>query len=83
MARRLDTLVGSDQPNVDGSPPVPGLPGMMADVHAMMAEQKHRNDTEGMVGQRLDALLMMMGEDKERQAAQMNSELCGRPKHAH
>ncbi|WWD19242.1 hypothetical protein CI109_103700 [Kwoniella shandongensis] len=71
MSKRLTTLVGSDEPltNPDGTPQT-GLPDLVADVHSMMTEQKRRNDSEGMVGQRLDALLRMMGEDKERQASQ-------------
>ncbi|ORY35687.1 hypothetical protein BCR39DRAFT_511504 [Naematelia encephala] len=67
MSKRITTLVGPDDPSED-SPP--GLPDLVVDVHSMLTEQKRRNDTEGMVGQRLDALLGMMGEERERHAAQ-------------
>lgn len=43
-------------------------------MHAMVSEQKRRAESEGMVGQRLDALLQMMGEEKDRHAGQQNSE---------
>ena len=74
MTKRLDTLVGPDGPSPDGVPTAPGLPDLVADVHSMMSEQKRRNDSEGMVGQRLDALLQMMGQERERQAGQQSSE---------
>lgn len=75
---RLTSLVGSDEPaGVDDSgaplPPI-GLPDLVADMHAMVSEQKRRAESEGMVGQRLDTLLQMMGEERERQATQQNSE---------
>ncbi|KAK8854619.1 hypothetical protein IAR55_003358 [Kwoniella newhampshirensis] len=71
MSKRLTTLVGPGESAVNGDgTPQAGLPDLVADVHSMMSEQKRRNDSEGMVGQRLDALLRMMGEDKERQANQ-------------
>ncbi|WWC90564.1 uncharacterized protein L201_005500 [Kwoniella dendrophila CBS 6074] len=51
----------------------PGLPDLVADLHSMMSEQKRRNDSEGLVGQRLDALLGMMGEERERASGQQNT----------
>ena len=72
MSTRLNTLVGPDQPSGEEAGPV-GLPGLMADVHSMVSEQKKRNEAEGMVGQRLDSLLKMMGEEKERMAGQQSS----------
>lgn len=65
MSKRLTTLVGPDEPGA-----APALPDLVADMHSMMSEQKKRNDAEGMVGQRLDALLGMMGDEKERHAWQ-------------
>lgn len=50
------------------------MPQLMADVHAMVSEQKRRNEAEGMVGQRLDGLLKMMGEDRERSGGQQARE---------
>jgi hypothetical protein len=73
---RLTTLVGSDEPpGVDDSgaplPPI-GLPDLVADMHAMVSEQKRRVESEGMVGQRLDTLLQIMGEERERHAGQQS-----------
>ena len=73
MSKRLNNLVGPE-PSADGQPSGPGLPDLVADVHSMMSEQKQRNDTEGMVGHRLDSLLQMMGQERERQASQQTSE---------
>jgi len=74
MSKRLNTLVGPD-PSTDGQPTAPGLPDLVADVHSMMTEQKRRNENEGMVGQRLDSLLQIMGQERERQVGQQSSEL--------
>lgn len=75
MSTRLNTLVGPEPAAGGASSEGPvGLPGLMADVHSMVSEQKRRNDAEGMVGQRLDSLLRMMGEEKERAAGQQSSE---------
>lgn len=65
MSKRLDTLVGSE--SSDGPQ---GLPALVADMHSMLVEQKHRNEVDGMTGQRLDTLVMMMGQDQQRQANQ-------------
>lgn len=65
MSKRLDTLVGPE--SSDGSQ---GLPALVADMHSMLVEQKHRNEVDGMTGQRLDTLVMMMGQDQQRQATQ-------------
>ena len=73
MSKRLNTLVGPE-PTADGQPTGPGLPDLVADVHSMMSAQKQRNDIEGMVGHRLDSLLQMMGQERERQASQQTSE---------
>lgn len=72
MSKRLNTLAGPE-PSADGQPTPPGLPDLVADVHSMVSEQKRRQEEEGMVGQRLDALLQMMGQDRERQASQQTS----------
>lgn len=69
MSKRLDTLVGSE--SSDGPQ---GLPALVADMHSMLVEQKHRNEVDGMTGQRLDTLVMMMGQDQQRQANQEGSE---------
>lgn len=53
MSKRLDTLVGSE--SSDGPQ---GLPALVADMHSMLVEQKHRNEVDGMTGQRLDTLLL-------------------------
>jgi hypothetical protein len=77
---RLTSLVGvgPDEPvgvDENGAPRPPiGLPDLVADMHAMVSEQKRRAESEGMVGQRLDTLLQMMGEERERHAGQQNSE---------
>ncbi|WVQ95137.1 hypothetical protein IAU59_002231 [Kwoniella sp. CBS 9459] len=80
MSKRLNILVGSsgDETNSTASSSLdhttqPGLPDLVADMHSMITEQKARSEAEGLVGQRLDALLGMMGEEKERQAAQQNT----------
>ncbi|WVF67489.1 hypothetical protein IAT40_002245 [Kwoniella sp. CBS 6097] len=80
MSKRLNVLVGSsgDETNSTTSSSLdhttqPGLPDLVADMHSMITEQKARSEAEGLVGQRLDALLGMMGEEKERQAAQQNT----------
>ncbi|KAE8541942.1 hypothetical protein D1P53_002116 [Cryptococcus gattii VGV] len=65
MSKRLDTLVGPE--SSDGSQ---GLPALVADMHSMLVGQKHRNEVDGMTGQRLDTLVMMMGQDQQRQATQ-------------
>lgn len=71
MNTRLTTLVG--EVATEERPAVPGLPDLVADVHSMMSDQKRRNEAEGMVGQRLDGLLTMMGEERERMAGQQSS----------
>ncbi|KAK4689185.1 hypothetical protein P7C73_g942, partial [Tremellales sp. Uapishka_1] len=60
MNARLTTLMGTE-----GT----ALP----DIHGMLVEQKMRQEADGMLGHRLDSLLRMMGEDKERQAAQQST----------
>lgn len=75
---RLTSLVGPEDAHVEGAdpaaphPPI-GLPDLVADMHAMVSEQKRRAEAEGMVGQRLDTLLQMMGAEQERHAGQQNS----------
>ena len=73
MSKRLNTLVGpqedDDDPDGAKNPKVP-LPELVAEMHGMLAEQKKRAEAEGPVGQRLDGLLDMMGQDRERQAGQ-------------
>lgn len=66
MSKKLDSLVGPETPD--------GGTGLLNEVHAMLSDQQRRNQSEGLVGQRLDALLGMMGEEKERHAGQQNSE---------
>lgn len=61
MSSRLEQLVSHVAPAA-----------LVSEMHAMVSEQKRRNDSEGLVGQRLDALLQMMGEDKARHAQQQN-----------
>ncbi|WRT68602.1 uncharacterized protein IL334_005580 [Kwoniella shivajii] len=78
LSKRLNILVGSAADENSSSAGgdhtgQPGLPDLVADVHSMMSEQKRRNDSEGAVGQRLDALLGMMGEERERAAGQQNT----------
>lgn len=79
IGTRLGTLVGTEASEAKegegtGTEATPGLPQLMADVHAMVSEQKRRNEAEGMVGQRLDGLLKMMGEDRERSGGQQARE---------
>jgi hypothetical protein len=71
MSTRLKTLAG--EPATDEQPSVPGLPDLVADVHSMMSEQKRRNDEEGMMGQRVDNLLKMMADERDRMAGQQSS----------
>ncbi|KAL7422370.1 hypothetical protein Q5752_003016 [Cryptotrichosporon argae] len=75
MSRRLTALVGDDagasEAGHDGALQAQGA-GLIAELHAMVADQKRRMEQEGPMGQRLDALLAMMAEDKERQSAQQN-----------
>jgi hypothetical protein len=73
LGTHLATLVGPDA-SPDGTPAPPGLLELVADVHAMVSEQKSRTESEGQVGQRLDGLLRLMGEEKERAAGQQSSE---------
>ncbi|WVW85409.1 hypothetical protein I302_107447 [Kwoniella bestiolae CBS 10118] len=87
LSKRLNILVGSSADDTSSSSTLgeggsstspsgggqPGLPDLVADMHSMMSEQKRRNDSEGLVGQRLDALLGMMGEERERAAGQQNT----------
>ena len=74
---RLTSLVGPEdgtEGDDSGAPRPPiGLPDLVADMHAMVSEQKRKAEAEGMVGQRLDVLLQMMGAEKERHAGQQNS----------
>jgi hypothetical protein len=71
MSTRLKTLVG--EPATEERASIPGLPDLVADVHSMMSEQKRRNDEEGMMGQRVDNLLKMMGDERDRMAGQQSS----------
>ena len=71
MSTRLKTLAG--EPASEDQPSVPGLPDLVADVHSMMSEQKRRNEEEGMMGQRVDNLLKMMGDERDRMAGQQSS----------
>lgn len=71
MSTRLKTLAG--EPATEDRASVPGLPDLVADVHSMMSEQKRLNDEEGRMGQRVDNLLQMMGEERERMAGQQSS----------
>lgn len=64
MSTRLDRVMSEIAPAA-----------LVTEMHAMVTEQKRRNDTEGLVGQRLDALLQMMGEEKARQVQQQNGAL--------
>ena len=73
MSKRLITLVGPDEPPPEGQVHPPGLPDLVADMHSMISEQKARHDSEGPMGSRLDHLLHMMGEDKERHASSATS----------
>lgn len=79
LNNRLSTIVGpetSENPEEGKDEPKPiGLPDLVADLHAMVTEQKKRADGEGQVGQRLDMLLQMMGAERERAAIQQNSKL--------
>ena len=70
MSKRLGEVVGPDKDGSAEGEPTIGMPDLVADIHGMMTEQKEKADKEGAVGARLDALLAMMGEDKERQATQ-------------
>ncbi|RXK42339.1 hypothetical protein M231_00329 [Tremella mesenterica] len=72
MNKRLHILVGPDEPPAEGQPVEPALPDLVADMHVMLTDQKRRNEAEGLVGQRLDALLGMMVEEKERQMGHQN-----------
>ena len=71
MSTRLKTLAG--EPATEERASVPGLPDLVADVHSMMSEQKRLNDEEGRMGHRVDNLLQMMGEERERMAGQQSS----------
>ncbi|WWC71362.1 uncharacterized protein I206_105317 [Kwoniella pini CBS 10737] len=83
LSKRLNILVGSSvdensslTSNSNGNGDnqnQPGLPDLVADLHSMMSEQKKRNDSEGSVGQRLDSLLSIMGEERERASVQQNT----------
>jgi hypothetical protein len=75
MSKRLTTLVGPEDAPSDGSARAPTMPDLVADMHSMVTEQKRKMEEEGMVGARLDALLQMMGQERERSAGQMSSEL--------
>ncbi|ORX38343.1 hypothetical protein BD324DRAFT_350015 [Kockovaella imperatae] len=71
MSNRLDTLVGSkDDANDPNAPSKTSLPDLVSEIHNMLADQRKRNEEEGPVGQRLDGLLTMMGQERERQAGQ-------------
>ena len=72
MSSRLKSLAGESA--TEEQPSVPGLPDLVADVHSMMSEQKRRNDEEGMMGHRVDNLLKMMGDERDRMAGQQSSE---------
>jgi hypothetical protein len=74
LNNRLTSITGPDAvEGSDDSPKGPqGLADLVADMHAMATEQKYRAEQEGMVGQRLDMLLTMMGAEQERHAGQQN-----------
>ena len=72
MSKRLDTLVGPE-PSADGQTVPSGLPDLVADMHSMISDQQRRQESEGMVGPRLDSLLQIMGQEQERQASQQTS----------
>lgn len=72
LSDRLKPFTG--EPATDTSEAIPGLPVLMTDVHSMMLEQKRRNDEEARMGQRVDNLLQMMAEERERMADQQTSE---------
>lgn len=78
LNNRLTAITGPDAPEGaegDDAPKGPqGLADLVADMHAMATEQKFRAEQEGMVGQRLDMLLTMMGAEQERHAGQQNGE---------
>lgn len=71
MSKRLTAIVGSDPdaPAENGQKTI-GMPDLVADMHSILSDQKQRHETEGSVAQRLDSLLQMMGQDRERQASQ-------------
>ena len=78
----MTSITGPDAPPeseagsaVDGPKGPQGLADLVADMHAMVSEQKQRSESEGMVGQRLDTLLTMMGAEQERHASQQNGML--------
>jgi len=71
MSKRLTAIVGSD-PEVspsDGEKTL-GMPDLVADMHSMISEQQKRIAEEGTATQRLDSLLQMMGQERERMAGQ-------------
>lgn len=72
MSKRLTAIVGSDPDAApaDGEKTI-GMPDLVADMHSMITEQKRRLEAEGTATQRLDSLLAMMGQERERQASQM------------
>ena len=72
MSKRLTAIVGSDPDAApaDGEKTI-GMPDLVADMHSMITEQNRRLDAEGTATQRLDSLLAMMGQERERQASQM------------
>lgn len=74
ISKRLSTLCGPDEPPKEGETAAPGLPDLIAQVHEMAVEQKKRNEQEGLLSHRVDAVLTMMAEDRERQAKNANRE---------
>ena len=72
MSKRLTAIVGSDPDATpaEGEKTI-GMPDLVADMHSMITEQNRRLEAEGTATQRLDALLAMMGQERERQASQM------------
>lgn len=72
IGTRLTSLTGTEATEEKAG--VPGLPELVADMHKIVAEQKRQRESEGPVGARLDSLLKMMGDEKERHAGQHTSE---------
>jgi len=71
MSKRLTAIVGSDPDSTseDGKKAL-GMPDLVADIHSMMTDNHKRIAEEGTSTQRLDSLLQMMGQERERMAGQ-------------
>ncbi len=78
LTRELAPEAPPRDPNAPEGLPEPiaaqGLPGLVREVHGMAMDQQRRAMEEGMVVQRVDALLAMLGEDRQRSAQQQSSE---------